>query len=133
MADNQDIVIDMKAGRGENGFSATLDIVPAGMNGKATPMTTESKAAAEPKAETKANISSTPENRKEPETKSVSKPTFGKKAEAQPEPDPVVTGPDEEDTGSSLDDRGNTMAEEPHEPDEAAPSPRGIFSKASNG
>lgn len=29
IASNQDIVIDLRAGRGENGFTATLDIVPA--------------------------------------------------------------------------------------------------------
>lgn len=31
LAENQKIDIDLKAGRGENGFSATLDIVPADM------------------------------------------------------------------------------------------------------
>lgn len=41
--EGQEITIDMKAGRGENGFSATIDIVPAGTVRAATEVVTSGK------------------------------------------------------------------------------------------
>jgi len=121
VAEDQDIVIDLKAGRGDNGFSATLDIVPAGLT---APMKADTKLAlkpmtkAEPSKDEKAvaaigsrpaAITSTPENRKDPlntdpypaelekpKPAAKAKPTFGiKKAEAKAEPEPVADEPEE--------------------------------------
>ena len=157
VAEDQDIVIDLKAGRGDNGFSATLDIVPAGLSRSTAP---EPKPVTQPKpvatpASKPAAITSTPEDRKdpadepeaEPETvkpkpAAKAKPTFGiKKAEPKAEPEPVADEPEEADGESEpvVNETVNTMSggaggAEPEPEEEApAPKPRGIFAKVGNG
>lgn len=60
VSQNQKITIELKAGRGENGYSAILDIVPS----KATTRSTPAPGAVN--TPTKAAITETPEDRKEP-------------------------------------------------------------------
>lgn len=161
VADNQDIVIDLKAGRGENGFSANLDIVPANMaksvtitadtvevpskaktpEPKPTKQATKAKPSTFKEEDAVAAISSTPEDRKEPEEKEekVAKPSFNLTAKAGGAEGTITATPIEEeadDAGSSLDDRGNSMTGETQEDagDQDSPAPaKGIFSKVNNG
>ena len=159
VAEDQDIVIDLKAGRGDNGFSATLDIVPAGLSRSTAP---EPKPVTQTKpvatlASKPAAITSTPEDRKDPADEpkaeaeaekpkpaAKAKPTFGiRKAEPKAEPEPVADEPEEADGESEPDvtnETVNTMsggaggASEPGPEEEApAPKPRGIFAKVGNG
>lgn len=72
VSDGQDIVFDLKAGRGDNGFTATLEIVPSATT-KPEPVTLRSKPRAvetakveEPKAP-----EAEPETVEEPETEAV--------------------------------------------------------------
>ena len=130
VADNQELVFDFKAGRGDYGPSATLDIVPAGLKAVAASDALMSKAApskdekavaaitsapAAAVAAAKPNITATPEARTEPKAEPVSqpvaKPSFniGKKPEPVAEPKAEAEAENQEDEGASLDDRGNSM------------------------
>ncbi len=51
VAEDQEISIDFTAGRGTNGLSATLDIIPAGTAKKTSTVTEEVAKAPEPKPE----------------------------------------------------------------------------------
>jgi len=156
VAEDQDIVIDLKAGRGDNGFSATLDIVPAGMSRSTAPEpkpVTQTKPVATP-ASKPAAITSTPEDRKDPADEpkaepekpkpaAKAKPTFGiKKAEPKAEPEPVADEPEEDDGDGDgepvVNETVNTMAggaggASGPEEEAPAPKPRGIFAKVGNG
>ena len=101
--DGMEISIDMKAGRGENGYSATIDIVPEG-TAKAAPATTAAPASkgnpfAKPAAAATASV--------EPSTEETTSPTE--------EPLAPVEEP---------------AAEEPEAPAAAATPAGSIFSKA---
>lgn len=53
VAPNQDIEIDLKAGRGENGFTATLEIVPSKSKTTRSTSSSPTSPAAEPEAPAK--------------------------------------------------------------------------------
>lgn len=119
---NQSIAVAMKAGRLENGFSATLDIVTAEQEAG------ETAVAAAPVAEAVTVPVSAPVAKATPfPNRRVAAP-----AAVVAEPEPVIEeGP--EDTGpievTDLEDEPGS--EEPETVAEAAPMKRSIFSKAS--
>lgn len=154
IAPNQDIVIDLRAGRGENGFTATLDIVPQ----KKSQLTTRDPGLSAPTAPATMGISATPEAREpaaqatpvhravsanNPFTKvaaaaaAVVAETPAAEPEAAPEPEVgAVTGDYVTDAtlpGSvepTTDEAAEAPAEEPVPAAETTPAPRSIFSKA---
>ena len=136
VADNQEISIELRAGRGPEGFTASLDINP---RSEAQPAPTAPVAITEPaKAQIKAELQETA-------TKIAAtmapKRTLGLSAKPKvaPEPEPEVEAKAEakqaytgEDDGAE-DEVQNTMTgdrpeEEPMN-EAAAPAPRSIFSK----
>lgn len=158
IAPNQDIMIDLRAGRGENGFTATLDIVPQ----KKSQLTTRDHVGTSaPTAPATMGISATPEAREPaapgsavPRAVSANNP-FAKVAavaaavvaetpaaepDAAPEPEAVAVAgafvPDETLTEEDQPGAGEpeapaeVPAEEPAPAAETTPAPRSIFSKA---
>lgn len=76
VSDGQDIVFDLKAGRGDNGFTATLDIVPSATT-KSKPVALRSKprAVETPKVEEPEAPEAEPMTAEEPETEVVDEST----------------------------------------------------------
>lgn len=122
---NQSIAVAMKAGRLENGFSATLDIVTADS-------TEEPVAAAAPVTEAAPAPVSTPVAKATPfPNRRVAAP-----AAVVAEPEPVIEpiyedGPEDAGPIEVTDLEDEPGSEEPEPVAEAAPMKRSIFSKAS--
>lgn len=75
--DGHEITIDLKAGRGENGFSATIDIAPAGAKTDSTkPLGIEEKTSRAPRGQTN-------------EVKAAPAKTTAAEAEPQAQPEPT--------------------------------------------
>lgn len=118
IAEGQSVSIELKAGRGENGFSATLDIVPAARaNLRATtvsaPMSQTAPATAAP-APKASPFKAAPKAVTPEPTEEATEPT----QEAQEE-DPAPEIPNEDDTAPAAADEAPAPAA----------NPRSIFSK----
>lgn len=93
IADNQEIEIDMKAGRGDNGYSATLDIVQSKSKAPAKPKpvyrSAEKPVQAEPEEVTSEEVAeATPEEVKVDEAPKASKTSIFKTPEPEEEEAP---------------------------------------------
>ncbi|MCA8869074.1 MAG: hypothetical protein KDA67_10520 [Rhodobacteraceae bacterium] len=127
IADNQRSEIDLKAGRGEYGFTATLDIVPADMIRETAPeAATPSKGSPELVPTGAAKPEPIKAGQVKEELAKASKSSsqiFGKKA------DTVIM--DEASEASESDETETPEAPEPSEAseEELAKAPRSIFSK----
>lgn len=124
IAPSQQVVIEMKAGRSDNGFSATLDIVER---------TDQSADAAVEKAPTRINIvQQAPAQPEAVEPAPAKKSVFSAAKSAPVEAPTEDTGPveiAEDEVDLSGDEGDEAVAPEP--PAEAAPVKKSIFSKAS--
>ena len=115
--DGMEVAIDMKAGRGENGYSATIDIVPAG-TAKATPV---APVASAPAAATPVKTSN-PFAKPSQATAPVSAPvTPAEEPEAQISANPE----DRQDPNQEAE----TVSEATPETEAAPVKPKSIFSK----
>lgn len=132
ISDDQDIVIDMKAGRLEKGMSATLDIVPMNQTGEmpATKAVIEGSKA-EPDYSRHAAASSKPTAVKTMGVSALKKPALVEEAVSTSEAEVTeTTGTDEVEVGGADVDVGEVDSMEETEV-EAAPAPkRSIFAKA---
>lgn len=126
IAEGQSVSIELKAGRGENGFSATLDIVPAAranlrattVSAPVTPMSQTAPAAAAVQAPKASPFKAAP-----------------KAQSPEPAPEPVAESPEtpeEEQNEDPAPEIPNEDSPAPAPADEApapAANPRSIFSK----
>lgn len=130
VAENQNISIALKAGRGENGFTATLDIVPA-----VTMATTTTASKAAPVAQ--AVNQPAPKTSGNPFAKAASATKAELKAEPETIPEPQTSDeepagePDLGDTGPV--DLNEEAISETSQPEAEPEKPRSIFSKAKAG
>ena len=125
--EGHEIVIDLKAGRGENGFSATIDIVPADAMPKApepTPAATSTKPL---------GIQEKVRSKLQPATPTVSEEAAPETAEEAADEAATETATDaspEPETATTSQDSGDTN--EPEGADEEAPpteKPKSLFAK----
>lgn len=131
ISEGQTIAIDLKAGRGENGFSATLDIIDGSMEAalptpkpkpKGEDLLAAAKAKATPKVEPKPEPKA--EKVKEPEpapTKDID-PLVAELEAAGP-----VEEEQEESNVTSIDPKGNEIEEEAPEEEAPTEKPKSIF------
>lgn len=133
VAEGQDIEIDLKATRGETGFTAVLNIVPAKLNTVSTPVSAKKASAVVATSTAPKAASGSPFKKPAPvEEAKAEEPETEPETESQSE-DPLEGAMDDELDRGTTEEQAEAEADgEEAEAAEAAPAPapRSIFSKA---
>lgn len=134
IAPGQQVTIDLKAGRGENGFSATLDIVPAARSKTVIPAPSQSTSQSLGCSDAPGgqNLISPPAALTAPKSNPFAKAAAKSQPETQEAPETAEEGDLEADEAETQQE-ATAAPEAAEEAPAAAPNPRSVFSKLRHG